>query len=125
MVVDFEGKHALAMPFAALDGVQRGCRAVVSTDAGMIRPSERWLGRAVGVRAIALSNPQFAAGACSPPSGGPLDRGVRVLNTFDFITCCRGQSMGIFSGSGVSKSVLPSMLACDVAADVSVIGLVG
>ena len=49
--------------------------------------------------------------------------GVRALNTF--ITCCRGQRMGIFSGSGVGKSVLMSMLARNVAADVSVIGLGG
>src|SRR5258706_443623 len=41
------------------------------------------------------------------------------------IPCCRGQRMGIFSGSGVGKSVLLSMLARNVAADVSVIGLVG
>ena len=33
--------------------------------------------------------------------------------------------MGIFSGSGVGKSVLLSMLARNVAADVSVIGLIG
>jgi flagellum-specific ATP synthase len=55
--------------------------------------------------------------------GAPLDLGVRVLNTF--ITCCRGQRMGIFSGSGVGKSVLLSMLARNVSADVSVIGLIG
>jgi flagellum-specific ATP synthase len=42
-----------------------------------------------------------------------------------FTACCRGQRMGIFSGSGVGKSVLLSMLARNVAADVSVIGLVG
>jgi flagellum-specific ATP synthase len=44
-VVGFSGGHALAMPFAALDGVRRGCRAVVTSAAGAIRPSERWLGR--------------------------------------------------------------------------------
>ena len=55
--------------------------------------------------------------------GGPLDLGVRALNTFT--TCCRGQRMGIFAGSGVGKSVLLSMLARNVQADVSVIGLVG
>jgi flagellum-specific ATP synthase len=55
--------------------------------------------------------------------GAPLDLGVRALNTF--ITCCRGQRMGIFSGSGVGKSVLMSMLARNVAADISVIGLIG
>src|SRR5665213_1940432 len=66
----------------------------------------------------------------SPPAahqrmrvGAPLDMGVRALNTF--LTVCRGQRMGIFSGSGVGKSVLLSMLARNVSADVSVIGLVG
>ena len=55
--------------------------------------------------------------------GGKLDLGVRAINTF--LTCCRGQRMGIFSGSGVGKSVLMSMIARYTSADVSVIGLVG
>src|SRR4029079_155522 len=38
---------------------------------------------------------------------------------------CHGQRMGIFSGSGVGKSVLLSMLARNVVADVAVIGLIG
>jgi len=66
----------------------------------------------------------------SPPAahtrkrvGKPLDMGVRALNTF--LTCCRGQRMGIFAGSGVGKSVLLSMIARNVDADVSVIGLIG
>ena len=55
--------------------------------------------------------------------GAPLDLGVRAINTF--LTTCRGQRMGIFSGSGVGKSVLLSMLARYTPADVAVIGLVG
>ncbi|MFL9823987.1 flagellar protein export ATPase FliI [Rhodoplanes sp. SY1] len=136
-VVGFSGDHALLMPFAALEGVRRGCRAVVMSAAAAVRPSEGWLGRVVN----ALGEPVDGLGALpigptpcrfrnSPPSaharqrvGGPIDLGVRALNTF--ITCCRGQRMGIFAGSGVGKSVLLSMLARNVDADVSVIGLVG
>src|SRR2546421_452467 len=49
--------------------------------------------------------------------------GVRALN--QFLTCCKGQRMGIFSGSGVGKSVLLSMIARYTSADVTVIGLIG
>jgi flagellum-specific ATP synthase len=136
-VVGFSGGHALAMPFAALDGVRRGCRAVVTTAAGTIRPSERWLGRVVNARAEPIDGqgplppgPAPYPYRSSPPPahsrrrvGDPLDLGVRALNTF--ITVCRGQRMGIFSGSGVGKSVQLSMLARNVSADISVIGLVG
>jgi flagellum-specific ATP synthase len=136
-VVGFSGTNALLMPFAALEGVRRGCRAVVSMVAGAVRPSQGWLGRVVD----AMGRPIDGKGPLPPgPSptpfrntpppaharrrvGAPLDLGVRALNTF--LTCCRGQRLGIFSGSGVGKSVLLSMLARNVAADVSVIGLVG
>jgi len=136
-VVGFSGAHALLMPFAALEGVRRGCRAVVSAVAGAVRPSSGWLGRVVNAMGEPIDGKgplpggpsPFPFRAAPPPAharrrvGGPLDLGVRALNTF--VTCCRGQRMGIFSGSGVGKSVLLSMLARNVAADVSVIGLVG
>ncbi len=55
--------------------------------------------------------------------GEKLDLGVRAVNTF--LSTCNGQRMGIFSGSGVGKSVVLSMMARYTEADVSVIGLVG
>jgi len=54
---------------------------------------------------------------------GKLNLGIRSINIF--LTCCRGQRMGIFSGSGVGKSIVMSMLARNSQADVNVIGLIG
>src|SRR5262245_60400918 len=136
-VVGFSGSNALLMPFAALEGVRRGCRAVVTSSAAAVRPSPAWLGRVVdamgrpidGKGPLTLGPAPFSFRNTPPPAharrrvGAPLDLGVRALNTF--LTCCRGQRMGIFAGSGVGKSVLLSMMARNVAADVSVIGLIG
>jgi flagellum-specific ATP synthase len=136
-VVGFSGDNALLMPFAALEGVRRGCRAVVSSVAGTVRPCDRWLGRVLnamgepidGKGALATGPSPIPFRSAPPPAhgrrrvGAPLDLGVRALNTF--LTCCRGQRLGVFAGSGVGKSVLLSMLARNVEADVSVIGLVG
>ena len=136
-VVGFAGNNALLMPFGALEGVRRGCRAIVSAAAAAVRPSDGWLGRVVnamgepidGKGPLPAGPSPYAYRNAPPPAharkrvGEPLDLGVRALNTF--LTCCRGQRMGIFAGSGVGKSVLLSMLARNVEADVSVIGLVG
>jgi flagellum-specific ATP synthase len=136
-VVGFSGDRALLMPFAPLEGVRRGCRALVTSVAGAVRPSAGWLGRVVNAfgepidgKGPLLQGASPYAFRNAPPLaharqrvGAPLDLGVRALNTF--MTCCRGQRLGIFSGSGVGKSVLLAMLARNVAADVTVIGLVG
>ena len=136
-VVGFSGGAALLMPFAPLDGVRRGCRAMVSSVRGAVRPSQAWLGRVVNAMGEPIdgkgplpSGPLPYPFRASPPPahtrrrmGEPIDLGVRALNTF--LTCCHGQRVGIFSGSGVGKSMLLSMLARNVAADVSVIGLIG
>jgi flagellum-specific ATP synthase len=136
-VIGFSGPYALLMPFAPLEGVRRGCRALVTSVAGAVRPSAGWLGRVVNAlgepidgKGPLLYGPSPYAFRNAPPLaharrrvGAPLDLGVRALNTF--ITCCRGQRMGIFSGSGVGKSVLLSMFARNVNADVTVIGLIG
>jgi flagellum-specific ATP synthase len=136
-VIGFTGNNAVVMPFAGLEGVRRGCRAVIANSASQVRPSPLWLGRVVNAMGEPIDGkgplppgPSPAPFRNPPPPaharrrvGAPLDLGVRALNTF--LTCCRGQRMGIFAGSGVGKSVLLSMLARNVMADVSVIGLVG
>jgi flagellum-specific ATP synthase len=136
-VVGFVGENALLMPFAPLEGVRRGCRAMVSAAPASVRPSPGWLGRVMnamgepidGKGPLPAGPSPYPFRGVPPPAherkrvGSPLDLGVRVLNAF--ATTCRGQRMGIFAGSGVGKSVLLSMMARNVVADVSVIGLVG
>jgi len=135
--VGFRNGRTLAMPFGALTGVGLGCRVDVLTAAPAIYPSDGWLGRVVN----ALGEPIDGKGPLpqgpiayplhnEPPPAhqrrrveGKLDLGVRAIN--NFLTCCRGQRMGIFAGSGVGKSVLLSMLARYTANDCSVIGLIG
>ena len=53
----------------------------------------------------------------------PFSTGIRAID--GLLTMGRGQRVGIFSGSGVGKSVLIGMIARHTNADVNVIGLVG
>jgi len=136
-VVGFNRNRALMMPFGPLDGVGVGCKALVAEDQPMVFPSPAWLGRVVNAMGEPIDGgPPLPTGPLpypvrgEPPKAhtrgrvaGKMDLGVRALNTF--LTCCRGQRMGIFAGSGVGKSVLLSMLARYTACDVSVIGLIG
>ncbi|PCI99731.1 MAG: flagellum-specific ATP synthase FliI [Alphaproteobacteria bacterium] len=136
-VVGFRDGQALLMPFGVLEGVGLGCMAVIQKSAPAIHPSDKWLGRVMN----GMAEPIDGKGSLQqgsipillknkPPAphsrqrlGGQLDLGVRTVNTF--LATCQGQRMGIFSGSGVGKSVLLSMMARYTAADVSIIGLVG
>jgi flagellum-specific ATP synthase len=136
-VVGFRNGRALLLPFGALDGVGLGCKAELAEAEPTAAPSSGWLGRVVNALGQPVDGkgplPQgrrgYALRADPPPAhgrqrvGGKIDLGVRALNAF--LTCCRGQRMGIFAGSGVGKSVLLSMLARYTAADVNVIGLIG
>jgi flagellum-specific ATP synthase/type III secretion protein N (ATPase) len=53
----------------------------------------------------------------------PLVTGVRAID--GFLTCGKGQRMGIFAGSGVGKSTLMGSIARSSKSDVSVIALIG
>ena len=136
-VVGFRNSLALCMPFSTLDGVRMGCKAVVGPSEPAVRPLQSWLGRVINAAGEPIDGkgplapgPEHRRLRSSPPPahmrarvGEPIDLGVRALNSF--ATCCKGQRMGIFAGSGVGKSVLLSMLARNTACDVSVIGLIG
>jgi len=136
-VIGFRNGRALLMPFGSTEGVGLGCKAEVANTIPAVYPHPGWLGRVVnalgepidGKGPLPLGNVACPLRNQPPPAHrrqrvqGKLDLGVRAINTF--LTCCRGQRMGIFAGSGVGKSVLLSMLARYTASDVTVIGLIG
>ncbi len=136
-VIGFRGGKALVMPFGPLDGIGLGCRAELSTTEPSIYPDESWLGRVIdafgkpvdGAGSIGAGGTSYQVQSSPPPAhhrrrtGGKIDLGVRAMNTF--LTCCRGQRMGIFAGSGVGKSTLLSMMARNTDAEISVVGLIG
>jgi flagellum-specific ATP synthase len=125
------------MPLGPLDGITLGARTDFQDRPASIYPCTAWLGRVID----GFGNPTDGKGPlpqgtqsyptqAPPPAatkrarvGGKLDLGIRALN--QFTTCCAGQRMGIFSGSGVGKSTLLSMLARNSSADAIVIGLIG
>lgn len=136
-VIGFRDGKALMMAFGTLDGVGLGCKAEVTSASPALHPTADWLGRVINALGEPIDShgvlpigPVAARLRNTPPPAnsrqrvsGKVDLGVRALNTF--VTMCRGQRLGIFSASGVGKSVLMSMLARFTAADVNVIALVG
>ncbi|MGE4219097.1 MAG: flagellar protein export ATPase FliI [Alphaproteobacteria bacterium] len=136
-VVGFRDERALTMPYSGLDGIGLGCRAEIVDAEPVAYPCDQWLGRVVnalgqpvdGGGPVAQGDTAYPVRAMPPPAhsrgrvAGKIDLGIRAMNTFT--TCCRGQRMGIFAGSGVGKSIMLSMLARYSQADVIVIGLVG
>ena len=136
-VVGFRETRALLMPFGSLEGIAPGAEIKIAPDAASIRPSLGWRGRIVnafgepvdgkgplrqGPAAYPLRRPAPSAHARGRV-GARLDLGVRAMNVFT--TCCRGQRLGVFAGSGVGKSVLLSMLAREATCDAVVVGLIG
>jgi flagellum-specific ATP synthase len=136
-VVGVEAGVATALPFGDVAGVRRGARAEFRSATALITPSRAWLGRIVdGLgRAADDRGPLPAVGSprdvksAPPPAalrqrlGARVDFGVKALNAF--CPARAGQRLGVFSGSGVGKSTLLSMIARNTRSDVNVIALIG
>lgn len=135
-VLGFRDNHVLLMPLEEVSGISPGCRVVARDDKATIPVGEGLLGRVVD----GLGNPIDGKGPIVPQAEyplyaapvnplsrsriqEPLDLGIRAIN--GLLTVGRGQRMGIFSGSGVGKSILLGMIARHTKADCNVIALIG
>jgi flagellum-specific ATP synthase len=135
-VIGFRGRHVLAMPLQATQGIRYGDAVLAMGVTPGIPVGEQMEGRilnALGAPLDELPAPRMAEmwpldGAVPHPMEREpikeaLQTGLRVLD--GMLTVGRGQRIGIFGGSGVGKSTLIGMMTRNTAADLTVVGLVG
>jgi flagellum-specific ATP synthase len=135
-VIGFRGRHVLAMPLEATQGIRYGDAVLAMGVTPGIAVGEQMEGRilnALGAPLDELPAPRMAEmWALDGSVPHPMERepikealqtGLRVLD--GMLTVGRGQRIGIFGGSGVGKSTLIGMMTRNTAADLTVVGLVG
>jgi flagellum-specific ATP synthase len=135
-VVGFKKGKVLLMPLQTSQGLRPGCKIISLGRKAGVNVGETLLGRVIDGLGNPIDNKgplkcerdyPIYADPINPLARGriaePVDLGIRALN--GLLSCGKGQRMGIFSGSGVGKSVLLGMMARNTNADVNVIGLIG
>lgn len=135
-VIGFRGRHVLAMPVEATQGIRYGDAVMAMGMTPGLAVGEQMQGRILNALGAPLDElPAVRAEGVWPLDGAvphpmerrpikePLQTGLRVLD--GMLTVGRGQRIGIFGGSGVGKSTLIGMMTRNTAADITVVGLVG
>lgn len=135
-VVGFRAGRVLLMPLGDLSGVGPGSEVVATGKPLQVPVGSELLGRVLdgvgqpidGKGSVPALHLRSVHSDPPPPLRrqrvrGILETGVRAID--GVLTCGKGQRVGIFSGSGIGKSVLLGMLARSSKADVNVIALVG
>jgi len=135
-IVGFRGRTVLSMPLERPAGIRYGDRIVSRGTRPFIPVGPNLLGRVVDGAGRPLDDkgayrtrehwPLFREAPLPlsrTPIRDPIGCGIRAID--GFITCGRGQRVGIFGGSGVGKSTLIGMMARGTSADLTVLALVG
>lgn len=135
-IIGFRGATMLSMTAEPPRGIRFGDQIVTWGARPSIRVGPDLLGRVIDTNGVPLDGKgDYRATQCVAIDGSaplPLDRipireplscGIRAID--GFLTCGRGQRIGIFGGSGVGKSTLIGMMARGTAADLTVLALVG
>ena len=135
-VIDFRDNNTILYSYSDLTGISRGSTIRLVQTVPTIPVGDELLGRVVnafgetidsGCRPVLpqrMRYDQKPPDPCSrPPIDSILSTGIRAIDMM--LTCGRGQRLGIFSGSGVGKSVTLGMMTRYTNADVIVIALIG
>ncbi|MHC4259620.1 MAG: FliI/YscN family ATPase [Planctomycetota bacterium] len=135
-VVGFQNDHLILLPLEHIEGISPGDTVTSRTTPRYIALSEDVLGRVLNGLGKPIDDKGPLAGtdkkaldATSPPPLSrekitkPLALGIRSID--GLLTCGKGQRVGIFSGSGVGKSLLLGDIANSSEAAVNVVALIG
>jgi len=135
-IIGFRGSSILSMPLEAPQGIRFGDRIVTRGKRPSLRVGPEMLGRVLDAVGTPLdAKGEYRAVRTIPVDGAspqplsrvpirePLGCGIRAIDAF--MTCGRGQRIGVFGGSGVGKTTLIGMMARGTTADVTVLALVG
>jgi flagellum-specific ATP synthase len=135
-VVGFRKDRTLLMPLGPIEGIHPGQTVVGTKHPLMAGVGPQLLGRILD----GLGNPLDDKGPVKVDSFRPVFSRIpnplkrsRIKNQFEtgvraidaMIAIGKGQRMGIFSGSGVGKSIMMGMMARNCKSDINVIALVG
>jgi len=135
-VVGFRDNRLLLMPLGELEGIAPGMAVSATGKPYIVDVGPEMLGRVLDGFGKPIDGlGPFAAEESLPLTGekiNPLTR-QRIteplwtqIRAIDAVTTIgKGQRMGIFSGSGIGKSIALGMIARNVIADVNVIALIG
>lgn len=135
-IVGFRGPSVLSMPLDKPSGIRYGDKIYTWGSTPTVPVGDELLGRVLDGSLKPIDN----FGPCRPSetwhldntAPSPMDRvpirqaigtGIRAID--GFVSCGRGQRIGIFGGSGVGKSTLIGMMTRGTTADLTVLALVG
>ncbi len=135
-VVGFQKNRIFLMPVGSINGIGPGSKIVALRSNPSVRVGHELLGRVIDGMGKPIDDKGPVETDTEYPVysepinplkrsiiSDPLDVGIKAIN--GLLTCGKGQRMGIFSGSGVGKSILLGMISRNTTADVTVIGLIG
>lgn len=135
-VVAIHDERVMLMPYGHCKGLTVGAEVLALDAQPSVAVGPRLLGQVVDAFAKPLDGTELTGptrdmplhpAPLNPlarvPIRQPLETGIRALDALLPLGC--GQRLGLFAGSGVGKSSLLGMLARHMAAEVSVIALIG
>src|ERR1700733_4871891 len=135
-IIGFRGSTMLSMAADQPQGIRFGDKITTWGARPSVRVGPGLLGRVIDPTGNALDGKgEYRATHAVIIDGSaplPLDRvpireplgcGIRAID--GFLTCGRGQRIGVFGGSGVGKSTLIGMMARGTSAEMTVLALVG